>query len=66
MKQILLIATGGTIASQPTENGLAPQLLAEDILRCVPALGSLCRIDAVQQMVNSMDILGGASAQDVG
>ena len=50
MKQILLIATGGTIASQPTENGLAPQLLAEDILRCVPALGSLCRIDAVQPM----------------
>ena len=26
MKHILLIATGGTIASRPTENGLAPQL----------------------------------------
>ena len=50
MKHILLIATGGTIASRPTENGLAPQLLADDILRCVPALGSLCRIDAVQPM----------------
>ena len=50
MKHILLIATGGTIASRPTENGLAPQLLADDILRCVPALGSLCRIDAVQLM----------------
>lgn len=36
MKHILLIATGGTIASRPTENGLAPQLLADDILRCVP------------------------------
>lgn len=24
MKHILLIATGGTIASRPTENGLAP------------------------------------------
>lgn len=50
MKHILLIATGGTIASRPTENGLAPQLLADDILRCVPALGSLCRVDAVQPM----------------
>lgn len=50
MKHILLIATGGTIASRPTENGLAPQLLADDILRCVPALGSLCRINAVQPM----------------
>ena len=50
MKSILLIATGGTIASRPTENGLAPQLCAEDILDCVPALGSLCRIDAMQLM----------------
>lgn len=33
MKHILLIATGGTIASRPTENGLVPQLLADDILR---------------------------------
>ena len=52
MKHILLIATGGTIASRPTENGLAPQLLADDILRGVPALGSLCRIDAVQRRLH--------------
>lgn len=50
MKSILLIATGGTIASRPTENGLAPQLRAEDILDCVPALVSLCCIDAMQLM----------------
>lgn len=50
MKNILLIATGGTIASQPTGNGLAPQLLAEDILLCVPALRGLCHIDAMQLM----------------
>ncbi len=48
MKRILLIATGGTIASRPTEGGLAPQLRAEDILSCVPALGELCSIDAMQ------------------
>ena len=50
MKKILLIATGGTIASRPTEGGLAPQLRAEDILGCVPALASLCKIDAMQLM----------------
>ena len=50
MKSILLIATGGTIASRPTENGLAPQLRAEDILGCVPALVNLCSIDAMQLM----------------
>ncbi len=48
MKNILLIATGGTIASRPTQSGLAPQLCAQDILDCVPALASLCRIDALQ------------------
>ena len=50
MKRILLIATGGTIASRPTENGLAPQLRAEDILDCVPALANLCSIDTLQLM----------------
>ncbi len=50
MKRILLIATGGTIASRPTEDGLAPQLCAKDILDCVPQLSSLCRIDALQLM----------------
>ncbi len=50
MKRILLIATGGTIASRPTVDGLAPQLCAQDILDCVPSLASLCRIDALQLM----------------
>ncbi len=31
MKRILLIATGGTIASVQTENGLAPASTAEDV-----------------------------------
>ena len=48
MKNILLIATGGTIASRPTDGGLAPQLRAKDILSCVPQLESLCRVSALQ------------------
>ena len=50
MKNILLIATGGTIASRPSSGGLTPQLFAEDILRCVPSLGALCHVDALQPM----------------
>lgn len=48
MKKILLIATGGTIASLPTENGLAPGIDAETLKKSVPQLKTLCEIDAVQ------------------
>ena len=48
MKNILLIATGGTIASLPTENGLAPSLNADEITACVPQLKKMCNISAVQ------------------
>ena len=32
MQKILILATGGTIASDVTENGLAPELTAADIV----------------------------------
>ena len=38
MKNILMIGTGGTIASKQTEYGLAPGLSAEDILNYIPAV----------------------------
>lgn len=49
MKRILLIATGGTIASRPTAaGGLAPALTSAELLACVPELGEVCHIDALQ------------------
>lgn len=48
MKQILLIATGGTIASVPTETGLSPRLASEELLAQVPEIRSLCQVSAVQ------------------
>ena len=48
MKHILLIATGGTIASKSTENGLAPQISSEEMLDYVPAAREFCTIDAIQ------------------
>ena len=38
MKKILMIGTGGTIASEITESGLTPGFSTEDLLRFVPAL----------------------------
>ncbi len=51
MKKILLLSTGGTIASVETANGLAPETSAEELLSYVPALSSLCAI-RVQQLLN--------------
>lgn len=48
LKKILLIATGGTIASKYTENGLAPQLSSEELLSYVPEAQAFCQVDTVQ------------------
>ena len=36
MKKILLIATGGTIASKRSEDGLTPMISSEELLSYVP------------------------------
>lgn len=50
MKKILLIATGGTIASRKTESGLAPGLTPEELLRHVPDASSFCRVETTQPL----------------
>ena len=47
-KKLLLIATGGTIASRQTENGLSPQLTSEELLSCIPEVREVCDLDTVQ------------------
>ncbi|MBQ8309271.1 MAG: asparaginase [Clostridia bacterium] len=47
-KKILLIATGGTIASASGEDGLIPQLNADALLKHVPEIFEFCEVDAVQ------------------
>lgn len=48
MKKILLIATGGTIASRQGENGLIPVAGAQTLLSYVPEIFEFCKADAVQ------------------
>lgn len=48
MKKILMIGTGGTIASRQTEDGLAPWLTPSDILSYIPAVRDVCVVDAIE------------------
>ena len=50
MKNILLIGTGGTIASDFTEAGLSPELTSEQLLTFVPEVRRICRPSCVQLM----------------
>ena len=48
MKRILMIGTGGTIASGKTAEGLMPELTSEQLLSFVPAVSALCRAECLQ------------------
>ncbi len=48
MKKILLIATGGTIASHLGAEGLIPELRAEELLKNVPEVFDFCQPSAIQ------------------
>ena len=48
MKRILMIGTGGTIASEMTPDGLTPELNTEQLLEFIPDIGKLCLVDCLQ------------------
>jgi L-asparaginase len=48
MKKILLIATGGTIASQSGADGLIPGMQANELLKCVPEIFEFCQPSTIQ------------------
>ena len=48
MKKILMIGTGGTIASEMTPEGLAPELNTQQLLEFIPDIGKLCHVDCLQ------------------
>ena len=49
-KKILLIATGGTIASKVTDTGLQPGITSRELLECVPEASEIGDITAEQLM----------------
>lgn len=48
MKKILLIATGGTIASLNTSEGLAPGITSDELIKYVPEIKKYCNVDTIQ------------------
>ncbi len=48
--KILLIATGGTIACRETGHGLTPVLDGEGLLRELPGLSEVCRVEVLDLM----------------
>lgn len=47
MKKILMLGTGGTIASEMTPEGLTPELTPAQLLKYVPAISELCHVDCL-------------------
>ena len=47
MKNILMLGTGGTIASEMTPDGLTPELRPAQLLKYVPAIKELCNVDCL-------------------
>ncbi len=48
MKKILLIATGGTIASKPENGRLTPEITSDELLAYVPEIREICNVTAIQ------------------
>ncbi|MDE6302855.1 MAG: asparaginase [Clostridia bacterium] len=48
MKKILMLATGGTIASKNNGEGLTPALTSKELLDCVPEIAELAKVTTVQ------------------
>ena len=47
-KKILLIGTGGTIASEMGESGLKPDLTSDQLLRYIPDIDRICQVECEQ------------------
>ena len=50
MKQVLLIATGGTIASKSSDEGLKPLITSDELLGYVPDAKKFCQAHTLQLM----------------
>ncbi len=59
MKRIMLIATGGTIASGYTEDGLAPKFKAAELLEYVEEYREFCSVEVLQPFnLDSTNVCG--------
>ena len=52
MKKILLLTTGGTIASVESDRGLKPQLTGEDLIEHIPEASEICKLTSKPVILN--------------
>ncbi|MBQ8172785.1 MAG: asparaginase [Mailhella sp.] len=50
MKRILMLVTGGTIACEPSDDGLVPRLSGKEMLSGIPGIDSLCEVETRELM----------------
>ncbi|MBR6826368.1 MAG: asparaginase, partial [Oscillospiraceae bacterium] len=48
MKKVLMLGTGGTIASDRSPGGLVPVLTVEQLVEKVPVIAELCEVTCIQ------------------
>ncbi len=47
-KRVLLLATGGTIASKRSHHGLKPQITPEELIGYIPQVEEFCEVETIQ------------------
>lgn len=47
-KKVLLLATGGTIASKKSDNGLTPKITPDELLSYIPQVKEFCEVTTLQ------------------
>lgn len=48
MKKILMVGTGGTIASVPTDDGLVPGFTGRELFEAVPEVSRICEVNCIE------------------
>lgn len=48
MRKVLMLGTGGTIASKQTDHGLSPGISSQELLSYVPQVAQVCEVDTLQ------------------
>ena len=64
MKKILMIGTGGTIASEKTPSGLTPELTTEQLLSFIPGIAALCQFKSPKRRMELKGEVAGISVYD--
>lgn len=56
-KKVLILATGGTIASTATAKGFVPGISGRELIELIPGLREICAVDVIQLMnIDSSDM----------